>query len=171
MKFTTSTLDGEVQPVRWIGRKRLSLAHLVVNPSLRPVLIPAGALGRGLPLRDMRVSPQHRVVLDGPRAEMLFGEPEVLVAAIHLVGQAGIRQELSLGIEYIHVLCDAHEILCSDGIWSESFQPAGRTVDAMDKAQQAEIVALFPELAGCDVAFPAARLTLKAHEARVLLAA
>jgi hypothetical protein len=109
--------------------------------------------------------------LEGPRAEMLFGEPEVLVAAIHLVGRCGIRQELSLGVDYIHLMFDAHEILCSDGIWSESFQPASRMVGSMDRAQQDEIMALFPDLAESVVAFPSARLTLKAHEARVLLAA
>jgi Ca2+-binding RTX toxin-like protein len=166
-----ATRDGGVQRIRWIGRKALSLAHLVVNPALRPVFIPAGALGHGMPARDMRVSPQHRILLEGPRAEMLFGEPEVLVAAIHLVGHCGIRQELSLGVDYIHLMFDAHEILCSDGIWSESFQPASRMVGSMDRAQQDEIMALFPDLAESVVAFPSARLTLKAHEARVLLAA
>src|SRR5690606_35982747 len=115
--------------VAWVGRKRLSLAQLVANPALRPVLIPAGAFGPGFPARDMRVSPQHRILLDGPRAEMLFGEPEVLVAAIHLCGRMGIRQELSPGIDYIHVMFEQHQILCSDGIWSESFQPASRMVD------------------------------------------
>ena len=165
------TRDGGLQAIRWIGRKALSVAHLVVHPALRPVLFPAGALGQGLPARDMRVSPQHRVLLEGARAEMLFGEAEVLVAAIHLVGYCGIRQEMTPGIDYIHVMCDAHEILCSDGIWTESFQPASRTVGAMDAAQQQEIIALFPELEISEVAFPSARLTLKAHEARVLLAA
>src|SRR5690606_34439686 len=108
------------------------------------------------PARDMRVSPQHRILLDGPRAEMLFGEPEVLVAAIHLCGRMGIRQELSPGIDYIHVMFEQHQILCSDGIWSESFQPASRMVDGMDLAQRDEILALFPELEQTSVAFPAA---------------
>ncbi|NGM46658.1 hypothetical protein G5B31_14045 [Rhodobacter sp. SGA-6-6] len=166
-----ATRDGGMQRVAWVGRKRLSLAHLVVNPALRPVLIPAGAFGPGLPARDMRVSPQHRLLLEGPRAEMLFGEPEVLVAALHLCGRMGIRQELSPGIDYIHVMFEQHQILCSDGIWSESFQPASRMVGGMDRAQQAEILALFPELEQTAVAFPAARMVLKAHEARVLLAA
>jgi hypothetical protein len=165
------TRDGGPQRVRWIGRKDLSLAHLVVNPALRPVLIPQGALGAGLPARDMRVSPQHRVLVEGPRAEMLFGEPEVLVAAAHLVGHGGIRQDLTPGVSYIHIMFDAHEIVCSDGLWSESFQPASRMVGGMDCARKAEIMALFPSLEDTVVAFPAARLTLKAHEARVLLAA
>ncbi|GAB1362873.1 hypothetical protein MASR1M32_21090 [Rhodobacter sp.] len=165
------TRDGGLRPVTWVGRKTLSLADLVAWPELRPVLIPAGALGAGQPVRDMRVSPQHRVLIEGPRAETLFGEPEVLVAAIHLCGQAGIRQVLTRGIDYIHVMFDAHELLCSDGIWTESFQPASRMVGGMDQAQRDEIMTLFPGLAATGIAFPAARMTLKGYEARVLLAA
>jgi hypothetical protein len=40
----------------------------------------------------------------------------------------------------------------------------------MEAAQQNELLALFPDVAG-GAAFPAARLTLRAHEARVLRAA
>ena len=43
-----------------------------------PVLIPAGALGN---TRDLLVSQQHRMLVTGWRAELMFGEPEVLVAA------------------------------------------------------------------------------------------
>ncbi len=166
-----ATRDGGLRPVTWVGRKVLSLADLVVRPELRPVLIPAGALGRGRPARDMRVSPQHRILIEGSRAEMLFGEPEVLVAAIHLCGRAGIRQELTRGIDYIHVMFETHEILSSDGIWSESFQPASRMVSGMDQAQRDEIMALFPELVATETAFASARMTLRGFEARVLLAA
>ena len=63
----------------------------------------------------MRVSAQHRILLQGPRAEMLFGETEVLVAALHLCGRMGIRQELSFGVDYIHVMFESHQILRSDG--------------------------------------------------------
>jgi hypothetical protein len=42
-------------------------------------------------------------------------------------------------------------------------------LDGMDRAQADEVLALFPELAGQEFDFSAARLSLKAHEARVLL--
>ena len=166
-----ATRDGGMQRVVWAGRKNLSLAQMVARPALRPVVIPESAFGPGLPEREMRVSPQHRILLQGVRAEMLFGEAEVLVAANHLRGHMGIRQELCAGIDYIHIMCEAHQILRSDGIWSESFQPACRMVSDMEEDQRQEIIALFPELETKGVAFPAARLVLKAHEARVLLAA
>ncbi len=84
------TRDHGVQVVRWVGQKRLGRAELAAEPKLQPVLIRAGALGAGLPLRDMRVSRQHRMLVGGPRAELLFGAEEVLVRAEHLVHLPGV---------------------------------------------------------------------------------
>jgi hypothetical protein len=147
------------------------VAELVVNPALRPVRIAAGALGFGLPVRDMLVSPQHRMLIEGYRAEMLFGESEVLVAARHLMDLPGIETAFSPGVTYIHVMFDRHEIIRADGSWTESFLPAQPMLDSMDTEQAEEIRMLFPDLNYAEVAFPASRLSLKAYEARVLLAA
>lgn len=165
------TRDNGYQTLRWVGKRALSVADLIVKPTLRPVEIAQGALGHGLPLRDMKVSPQHRMLIEGARAEMLFGDAEVLVAATHLMALPGVMQKLTAGVIYIHLLFDRHEIICADGAWTESFQPAMRMVKGMDEAQRTEIAELFPELAAEEFDFPAARLSLKAHEARVLLAA
>jgi len=165
------TRDNGYQPLRWIGRRDLSLADLIVKPALRPVEMAAGALGAGLPLRPLKVSPQHRMLMTGARAEMLFGEAEVLVAATHLTALPGIEARMTAGVSYIHLLFDRHEIICAEGAWTESFQPAMRMVDGMELAQRTEIATLFPELVGEDFDYPAARLSLKAHEAKVLLAA
>ncbi|WP_430463905.1 Hint domain-containing protein [Tabrizicola sp.] len=165
------TRDHGMHPLRWVGSKTLSIADLIVNPALCPVEIAAGALGHGLPERAMTVSPQHRMLLEGARAEMLFGEAEVLVAATHLTALPGVAPKLTPGVRYIHVMFDRHEIICANGSWTESFQPAMRMLDAMEPAQAAEVAALFPEVLTAEFDFPAARLTLKSHEARVLLRA
>ena len=65
--------DGFV-PVLWSGSRVLSALDLAQDISLQPVEIAAGALGRGLPNRTMMVSPQHRVLFTGPRAELMFAE-------------------------------------------------------------------------------------------------
>jgi Hint domain len=120
-----------------------------------------------------------------PETEMLFGEHEVLVAALHLVGRPGITRirpadltpapasaltaDPAAALTYVHLLFDRHEILPVDGTWSESFQPALRMISGMDQAARDELLTLFPELQTTNHAFPAARLTLKAHEARVLI--
>jgi Ca2+-binding RTX toxin-like protein len=169
------TRDNGYQVIRWIGRRELSAADLALRPEFAPVRIARGALGNQLPERDMMVSPQHRMLICGAAAEMFFGEHEVLVAAKHLVGQAGIGQVTPQdGISYIHMLFDRHEIVRADGAWSESFQPGDMTLNGMDAAQREELFALFPELRDPDLRdkdrlYPAARTTLKAHEARVLL--
>jgi hypothetical protein len=118
----------------------------------------------------MLVSPQHRVLIEGARAEMYFGESEVLVPAKHLVGMAEVTRALPEdGVTYVHILFDRHEIVQSEGIWTESFQPAERTLSALDQAARNEVLQLFPQLAEDADAFPSARLSLKAHEARVLI--
>ncbi len=166
-----TTRDHGLQPLRWIGSRDLSLADLIVRRSCSRYGLRRGALGPGLPLRDMRVSPQHRMLIEAARAEMLFGDSEVQVAAAHLTTLPGIEAELTNGVTHIHLMFDAHELIEADGAWSASFQPAARTLSDMGAGQRAEIEALFPELAASVVSFPAARLPLKSHEARVLLAA
>ncbi|MBC7738643.1 MAG: Hint domain-containing protein, partial [Candidatus Saccharibacteria bacterium] len=164
------TLDHGWQELRWIGQHELSVADLVAQPCLRPVCIAAGALGAGVPERNMLVSPQHRMLVTGGRADMLFGVPEVLVAAIHLTGLQGVTQIIPAGVTYIHLLFDQHELIRADGTWTESFQPSERMLDHMEIAQRKEITTLFPNLSLSNGNFPAARLTLKAYEALVLLA-
>jgi len=165
------TRDSGFQEICWAGRRDLGLAELVVNPALRPVRIAKGALGGGLPQRDMLVSPQHRMLIEGAKAELLFGEREVLVAAVHLVGRPGIEQVMPRRVSYIHVMCSQHEIVQAEGAWTESFQPGTATLRTMGRAQRDEVLALFPELADSGMSYPAARATLKAHEVRVLLTA
>lgn len=72
---------------------------------------------------------------------------------------------------YIHLLLEHHEIICANGAWSESFQPAEQMLNALEDGPRAEIAALFPELMADHTDYPAARPTLKAHEAKVLLSA
>jgi hypothetical protein len=71
---------------------------------------------------------------------------------------------------YIHFMFDRHEVVLSDGAWTESFQPGDQTLGAMGEATRQEIVALFPDLATVDgiVDYAAARRSLKAHEAKLL---
>lgn len=142
-----STLDHGTQQIRWIGVARLPKAVLVQSPKFRPVVIHKGAFGPDCPTRDVQVSPQHRVLITGWQAELLFGEPEVLVPAIKLVNDRSIR---ALGpdqdVTYYHVMFDRHEIVWADGLASESFLPGlvGNS-DAADT--QAELDALFPDMA------------------------
>ena len=164
------TRDNGFQDIRWLARRDLSVKDLAANATLCPIRIAEGALGDGLPERDLIVSPQHRMLIAGSRTELLFGEREVLVAACHLLSLPGVSRIYPAGISYIHFLFDQHEIVRADGAWSESFQPGVRSIAGLDDDQRHELRVLFPDL-GAGEAYPAARMALKSREARVLLAA
>jgi hypothetical protein len=74
-------------------------------------------------------------------------------------------------VAYIHLMFDSHEIVMSDGVWTESFQPGAATLGAMDATQRAELLAIFPGLPATQtLAYPSARSTLKRHEVQQILA-
>lgn len=167
------TRDNGAQEIRWIGAKALGRADLLRQRSLAPVAIRKGALGNGLPERDMVVSPSHRMLITSDQARLYFDEREVLVAAKHLVGKAGIeRLAVAAPVTYVHFLCDHHEVVLANGAWSESFQPGDHSVAGLDVAQREELFRLFPDLQteGERPAYIAARRSLKRHEARLLIA-
>jgi len=148
------TRDNGFQPIRWFGRRDLSAAKLAAAPQFNPMRIAQRAMGRGLPERDMQVSPQHRMLINTSRADLLFGEPEVWAAAMHLIGMPGITRATPGRISYFHILFDEHQLVCADGAWSESFQPGQHTLAGLERGQRQEIFALFPDLSA-GVSYPA----------------
>ena len=165
------TRDNGIQEIRWIGRKEMSGKALAAAPHLKPVLIKAGALGNGLPERDMLVSPNHRVLVANDRTQLYFEESEVLAAAKHLVGSGGIHAVDVMATTYIHFMFDRHEVVLSNGAWTESFQPGDWSLKGIGNSQRNELLELFPELKTREgiEGFQAARKSLKKHEARLLV--
>jgi hypothetical protein len=166
------TRDHGFRPLVWTGAKDLPAAAIATWPELAPVRIAKGALGQNLPARDLVVSPRHRMLVSGTRAEIMFGEREVLVAAQDLVGLPGISRDGAADTTYLHIMCEGHEILRAEGAWTESFQPAAGVLGALDEDVRAEILRLFPELATTQgqSRFAAARPVLSSAEARLLIA-
>jgi hypothetical protein len=139
------TRDHGYRPIRWIGARAFTEDALVAFPQLRPITIRKAALDGILPLADLSVSPQHRMlVTDAGGAGQ---DREVLVAAITLTARTGVSQSTSGGVVYYHLMFDAHEVICSEGAWSESFLPEAAALDGMHSAQLEEILTIFPELA------------------------
>ena len=155
------TLDHGYQPIRWIGSSTVA-----GKGRFAPIVIEEGALGN---THRLAVSPQHRMLLSGWQAELLFDEAEVLVAAKMLINDRTIRQEERAEVEYFHMLFDAHEIVLAEGAPSESFHPGHVGWGALAEAARQEILSLFPELEkqGFETYGPAARRSLTAAEARV----
>ena len=141
------TLDTGTQKIRWIGSTHRDSIDLAADPKLRPVRISAGALGEGLPAQDLLVSRQHRFLVRSPIALRMFETSEVLLPAIKLIGLEGIAiaQDVD-AVEYFHILFDRHEIVCSNGAWSESLFTGPEALQAVPPASAQEIKKLFPEI-------------------------
>jgi len=126
------TSDGRDVAVKWVGRQTFSALMARLNREL-PVHISAGALGAGLPVRDLLVSPGHAILVDG-----------VLVNASALVNGSSITQARSWSgdVEYFHIETENHELVLAEGVAAETF------IDAVDRARfdnYAEFAALYPE--------------------------
>ncbi|MGR3622160.1 choice-of-anchor L domain-containing protein [Pseudophaeobacter sp.] len=157
------TYDHGLQPLRWVGSSRVS-----VSLATAPIRFAKGQFGA---TSDLWVSPNHRMLITGQFAELLFGEDEVLAKAKDLVNDSSIRPDLSCDqVEYFHLLFDQHEILYSQGVLSESYHPGPETTKGFDAQTQAELFALFPELAQPEQLGygAAARPSLRHYEAQLL---
>lgn len=165
------TRDHGAQAIRWIGSTDLAPVMMDLNRNLRPILVKKGALGTDLPSQDLRISRQHRILVRDWRAEMLFGsEGGVLVPAFTLCNDSTIIEERPTDtVTYVHMAFDNHEIVYADGVETESFHPAARTVSGMSDEAKQELYTLFPHLQeSSEHAYDAARDQIKAREAAVI---
>lgn len=156
------TRDHGLQPIRWIGRRLVP-----AQDRFAPILIKTGVVtGQDHPLL---VSPQHRLLFTGYRAELLFGESEVFVAAKHLLdGLDVVRQEGGY-VTYLHLMFDSHEVIYANGAATESFHPGDESLSTIDHAAREELFGLFPELRTDSKRFgPTARRCLRRFEAQML---
>ncbi|PZX14570.1 Hint domain-containing protein [Celeribacter halophilus] len=156
------TMDHGMQPLRWMGRKKLNSIDLEASPKLKPIKIAAGALGNGTPLNDLMVSRQHRILVRSAIADRMFGVQEILVAAIKLVGHPGIEVvEDAESVEYFHMLFDQHEIVFSNGAATESLFTGPEALKAVSEDARAEILELFPDIATQTALLPARHIPQK----------
>ena len=106
------TADGKETTVHWLGQQFVdtTLRHpRMVNP----ICITTGALGGGLPERDLFLSQDHAVAIDGTlynAGALLNGETIYQVVEMPLDG-----------FTYYHVETDAHELLVAEGVAAESY--------------------------------------------------
>lgn len=127
--------------------RRISRATLAANERLRPVCISQGALGQNIPARAMRVSRQHRMLVNSPITQRMFGRPEALVAAIKLIDLPGVYvEEPSEEVTYFHLLFDDHEVIFAEGAPTESFFLGPVALKTLPDATLHEITEIFPDL-------------------------
>jgi len=109
------TVENELAKIVWVGRRELEFAKHPNAGLVRPIRIAAGALGMGVPERELVVSPDHGLYFDG-----------CLVQAKDIVDGAVIRQDTEIaGIRYYHVELESHAILLAEGAGAESYLDTG----------------------------------------------
>jgi hypothetical protein len=164
------TRDNGIQHISWVGHKDVSAHDLEFTQTIRPITIKAGALGGGLPERDMQVSPFHRMLIVSELAQMYFEQNEVLVYAKDLLRIKGVGIAPIQDVKYIHFMCEHHEIVLSNGAWTETFQPGDHSLKGVDDEQREELFRLFPQLATIEgrKKYRAARKTLQKKETKLL---
>ncbi|MEP3033992.1 MAG: Hint domain-containing protein [Pseudoruegeria sp.] len=165
------TKDDSYQPVQWIGSRRISGARLYAMPQYRPIRIRGGALGEDKPDGDLLVSPDHRLLLKGPKAQVLFNTDEVLVAARDLINNASIHRDFhTREVTYYHLMMERHQIVWANGVETESFHPANAPLNAIEGEQRDRLLAMLPELETDPHAYGEyARRNLPKSDAAILL--
>src|SRR4029079_1473970 len=107
------TKSGKSKPIKWIGRQRFKRAVRLPWPkSLLPVRLSRFSLDENTPQRDLYVSPNHGLLLDG-----------VLIPAIYLVNGTSIVQSMPKGadeIDYFHVELATHEVIFAEAAPAET---------------------------------------------------
>ena len=106
--------QGPVRPVRWLGHRRIDCRRHERPRDVWPVRVRAGAFGPGRPFRDLLLSPDHAVFVDG-----------LLIPIRYLMNGASVAQENCDDITYWHVELDRHDVLLAEGLPAESYLDTG----------------------------------------------
>ncbi|MGH1576522.1 Hint domain-containing protein [Planktotalea sp.] len=157
------TQDNGVQKIRWIGKTTVPATGAFAPIRFSQSTFP-GACG------DLVVSPQHRMLFKGYQAELLFGEHEVLIPALHLLDGQNVVRENCETVTYIHIMFEQHEIIFAQGVATESFHPGSFGVDCLAPRARDELFTLFPEMRSNISSYGrSARTSLRASEAKALI--
>ena len=157
------TRDNGYQPLRWITNSKIG-----GRGPQAPIKIAAGALGNDT---DLLVSPLHKMLISGWRAELYMGQDEALVMAKSLINGDTIRPAPCRMVEYFHIMFERHEIILSNNCWSESFYPGAQALRTLDQAAREDLFAKFPELVEDLSAYgPVCAPAAKAHEGKLMAA-
>ncbi|MEZ2131290.1 MULTISPECIES: Hint domain-containing protein [unclassified Sinorhizobium] len=107
------TVRGQAVPVKWIGRQTYRRSGLSWQESVKPIRIARGAIDARTPHRDLYLSPNHALFIDG-----------VLIRVKELVNGITIAPALPTAreiIEYFAIVLDTHEVILAEGAPAETF--------------------------------------------------
>ncbi|WP_158927978.1 Hint domain-containing protein [Acidisphaera sp. S103] len=109
------THGGSTRPIRWIGQRFIDLTRHCVPERAQPIRILADAFDDGLPQRDLYLSPDHGVLVDG-----------LLIPIRLLTNGASIVRDVDChAVSYFHIELDTHDVLLAEGLPAESYLDTG----------------------------------------------
>jgi antigen 43 len=110
-------VDGAYVPrtVKWVGQRDIDLTRHPKRAEAAPVRIARGALGDNLPRRDLLLSGDHCLFIDGR-----------LYPAKLLINDMTITRELTAkSVSYYHVELEQHAVMVVEGVAAESYLDTG----------------------------------------------
>lgn len=113
--LTVSSDRRHLRPIRWIGERRLDLTTHKRPESLFPIRIRRGAFAENMPQRDLLVSPDHCLFVDG----------ELIPAKLLVNGMTVVQDRAVRFVHYYHVELDNHDVLLAEGLPAESYIDTG----------------------------------------------
>ena len=103
------------QTVTWAGHRTIDLSRHPKPEMVAPIRFRAGSLGENLPLRELVLSPDHCLFIDGG-----------LYPAKLLVNDMTIVQDMDVKtVSYHHIELDRHSVLIAEGVPAESYLDTG----------------------------------------------
>ncbi|UWQ13369.1 Hint domain-containing protein [Aliiroseovarius sp. M344] len=162
------TRDNGLQPLRWISASKVSIDRRRGNSQIEPIAIAPDTFAPGVPSKTLRVSPQHRILLEGPFIDLLLAQEKALASAKSLVNGRNIyecRDEVD-ELEYWHLVLDQHEIIFANSCPTETLHLGDVALSTLTDPQIAELDAIFPGLLTRqgDLAY----VELRGHEGQVV---
>lgn len=105
------TSAGNLEPVIWVGNSTINCERQLHKDKAYPVRIVKDAFGLNLPKRDLFVSPDHSLYVDG-----------VMIPAYCLVNGTTITQDQTEKlVTYYHVELPKHNAILAEGLPAESY--------------------------------------------------
>ncbi|MEM1375562.1 MAG: Hint domain-containing protein [Pseudomonadota bacterium] len=113
--------DGTTAPLLHVHTAGYTQAELDADEAIRPVAIPALALGGSVPSRPLLVSADVRIHAQGRLVNRVAEAPEVLLPISSLLGTPGVeRTRPAGGITFYHLVTAAHQLLRVEGLMCET---------------------------------------------------
>jgi collagen type I alpha len=121
--------------IEWIGHRHLDCTRHPDPRKVWPVRMAAGTLGPARPIRDLTLSPNHAVYVNGE-----------LIPIGRLINGTSIVQIPVDEVTYYHVELAEHDLLLAEGVLAESYLDVG---DRSNFGNAGDEVRLFPDFANC----------------------